>query len=1650
MALPKWQTPAGNLGVVPELEFYKFGVVAADDAGGQLAYSVISGTLPPGIQLISSVQNPTTGLWEGVLTGTPVSTTISDSNVPYTLPPDLNQTYTFTIRVVNLNDNKLSDRTFNLTITNVAPPIIIPKTNDITVRLNLVGNITANIGDTITQAISNSTAVMATDVINSSVITVTHANGEFTLGVGNLSLVSANTAIRPSLSDARCYPISSQSVSMASVRNLGVYFDGTPIVLQLQAIEFIPGAPVTWRLKNGTIPPGLTLSADGLISGYIYPIPATGLTGDPGWDDTPWDDLYTLTNGSTSTLGWDFSRGSITKGFNFSIEATDGVNSDLCIYQMLVVPKNSYTADGTDLTIDTTYINGGNLLTVATGPLHNPVILSTQADLLPERQNSWFSFHVNAVDIDGNALVYSIPQNNAGTFDEQVFIGESINYIADTPINGMLYTGVFPKTVVTYSASTLTLTGTPITANVGEYITQTISGANARITSNVTTSFTVTVINVNNSGFKMGVGNISIGGLTANTYPTSVTNNTPTVSFDYTAAQVIPGSRLQVLDSYVEPVSGQNTLFWYDAVAASNVTVQLSGNTIISGSVGNWLTQSQSGANLLISNISPTTGFIDIGGNLVSGTLTIQGNLVTAKPGDIITQASTGANAIVTATVISSIIIPVAFIQGTFSANILGYNPGNITLNGQSIGTSPTYPITIAYGNLDPVSVTVYAGDVISQASTGATANVITDVPAGTTIPVVFTGGTFATGVNAGNITINGNTSYTYPATVGTQVNVSGTYQNPSNTFIFNVNATAANVKVNGVNANAIPTSLISVGINENSSETQGTVGFDSGNFDQGVISLPGNLTIQANSGWMTGRLPIQSINQSSYNFQVFVRKVGAPEYVSSTYFTLDILGDLNNTINWLTPSNLGTIENGKISDLYVEAISSKGKTLYYSLSLNSNYNTPRAIPGYTLIGNSGPTFSPYTISVPGTTYPYTYSGGVQNRLPQGLMLTTNGLLSGRVSFELFSLDQGATTLDVNSRSGLATTFDNTYTFNITAADASRTVSAARSFTIRVLERNPYPYEDLYLKAFLNPYQRLEFQDVVRDPKVFPSSLIYRPEDPYYGVAKDLKSLFLAGLNPNLLSAYANAVATNHATKRITLGQVKSAVATVNGQYDVQDIATGQIIGTYQDGIGFIPTDFSLGYITADTYPAGSILTTEHVKYEVVYVEVLDPQMTAGGLGPADTQYPMISNPYYDLNGNAYTTAYPDAFTNMTNVVVNNLGYANKGALPDWMTSKQPDGRVLGFTRAVVLAYTKPGAGATVAYRFARAGYDLNQLDFTVDRYELADNYSANYDIVKNVLLIEANVTYGYSAGTIVGEFNSIGFIPNAKGTSLGYSANVNIPTTTTIDNTSIAGGFIVSRETTFDRYPPLKDLQTLVGSVDYAVNIPFDQINDRTVAEIVAHGGLDGITNFSDGQTLVFYNQQFTIPGERFPSYNDGWSVATAIWDTSQWDWDNNTPLILTDDQGWDGSTFVPGYREWLAGAVNIGTVARPIYNYTVPNKRIGIWTINIDSNNNVTLVFTQSINFNDTVFIRNGISHSGQRIYYDNTVIALDPNAIPGYSPISSSLQTVATTYDPINHLFTTFDSNGTKFFNYRDSYSIPEQGDKYIKFAKTGVFT
>lgn len=669
--------------------------------------------------------------------------------------------------------------------------------------------------------------------------------------------------------------------------------------------------------------------------------------------------------------------------------------------------------------------------------------------------------------------------------------------------------------------------------------------------------------------------------------------------------------------------------------------------------------------------------------------------------------------------------------------------------------------------------------------------------------------------------------------------------------------------------------------------------GFDTHGFDQENLSVPPGIAIDPTTGWLAGTIGGQVAAVQNYNFQVYAYETAFPTRASAPVtYTMTVLGDISNNITWTTAANLGIIDNGTVSEFSVSAVNHTGRALTYSLVSDSS------------------------------------------RLPQGLELQRSGLIVGRTTFDFFSLDHGTTTVD-EKISG----FDNSYSFTVQATTTDGTASSQQTFTILVNNYNLTPYENVYLKALTTVDQRNLFLSIVDNNDIFPGELIYRSTDPWFGRARDIRSLFLAGLAPTAVNTYLSAISTNTYNKRIDFSNIKTAQA--------------------------VDANFN-------------------VKYEVVYVE-LEDTATYNGNSPANSRYDTVIG----------KTVYPNSFKNMSSVVTAATGYANPGAMPEWMTSPQANKKTLGFTRAIVLAYTVPGASKLIAYRLQANGIAFNNINFIADRYDLDNALTANYDLV--------------------------------------------------------ADEFIPGLETTFDRIVRPGAITT---SVTYGVTgLAFDQINNQTVSAINALGGLDGITNFATGDTVIFLQQENYGPAA---GTNDGWTRNGSV--IPGWNEFVNSTKIPSTTSGFPanpilGQTFLFNnvYYQFTADYDRNGNLIDTVWK--VADLRANVWQISISNSNVVTLTpvlflrktgsgtnvnqITSSISANDRVQVNRGLKHSESIVYYNSVLVP--GNSVPAYTVIPTVLATSAAD--------TRFDNYGTRFINNRDVYAAPEVGDTWLKFPAIG---
>ena len=615
--------------------------------------------------------------------------------------------------------------------------------------------------------------------------------------------------------------------------------------------------------------------------------------------------------------------------------------------------------------------------------------------------------------------------------------------------------------------------------------------------------------------------------------------------------------------------------------------------------------------------------------------------------------------------------------------------------------------------------------------------------------------------------------------------------------------------------------------------------------------------------------------------------------------FTLTIVGAIDSEITWLSPANLGTLINGETSLLYVEAVNRGLRTLQYRLASGEFNSLPQGLellPTGEIAGRV--TFNTFAIDLGATTFDnkttnwdslYTFNvnayapdtqqilynvssinvvnggTGYSDSSPPTIVFstpvgasavtaiagnvtightdvisavtrsgnfstittsTTNNLVPGDIvvincSDSSFN-DSGAVVIGcsatqflyANSGADVAkkpATGTVKYGSGITAVEVSNAgagytseatititegfggegadlqavmqqtgtrdvVSVYKTFTIRVFREYNAPYQSLYVQAMPPENDRALVASLLSNQNIFIPDYIYRPTDPNFGLSTQVTYQHAFGLAPDALDIYTESLYLNHYWKNLVLGQVKTAVAR-----DAND----------------------------------------NIVYEVVYSQIVDNLVNADGQSVSKieaTAYP-INDP---ADGSSVlNVVYPNSLINMRDQVIDTVGQISTG-LPLWMTSKQDNGRVLGFTPAWVIAYVKPGRGAQVAYYLDQQfGVQLNRVDFKVDRYILDRSLSLNWN-------------------------------------------------TTTQDWTPQPS------LTTFDRFDTSG--YTFAGNVSLATNLAYSDVNERTIDYINDLGGLDGYINpgqpVYDGDTLIFVKQEEYNgpPGSSYSTTDQAW----------------------------------------------------------------------------------------------------------------------------------------------------------------------------------
>ena len=418
--------------------------------------------------------------------------------------------------------------------------------------------------------------------------------------------------------------------------------------------------------------------------------------------------------------------------------------------------------------------------------------------------------------------------------------------------------------------------------------------------------------------------------------------------------------------------------------------------------------------------------------------------------------------------------------------------------------------------------------------------------------------------------------------------------------------------------------------------------------------SLPPGLTLNSATGFIYGYVISEFDATYTFSIQAYIPSL-LGEYISYVNTYNVFVYGRNPSINvWVTPERVGTVQAGQPSELQMQATSNVVQNFVYTIE--------------------------------------------DGQLPPGLKLSETGLIIGRPAFSIF--ESGDTT--------------KIYQFTVSATGGEIAnpqggiyrVVLTQQFSILV--ENPYalPYNSLYIQAYPQAETQGIISGILSDGESMPSSLIYRFEDPNFGIADALTYLHATGINAANNQIYFNSMQENHYHRYLTVGPFKTAVAKN---------------------------------------------LDETIRYEVVYCEFIDNLVNNDGVSVGmEVGFPP--------NRGGVSVVYPNSLDNMRDRIYTDLGRVNK-RLPLWMRSRQSDGKILGFVPAWVVCYTQPNASGEIAYRLnQRWGEYLDLIDFELDRYELDNALTWNYTI---------NTTANVDAGQAIANTVSLGTWQNPVNSGL-------------------------------------------------------------------------------------------------------------------------------------------------------------------------------------------------------------------------------------------------------------------------------------------
>jgi len=432
-------------------------------------------------------------------------------------------------------------------------------------------------------------------------------------------------------------------------------------------------------------------------------------------------------------------------------------------------------------------------------------------------------------------------------------------------------------------------------------------------------------------------------------------------------------------------------------------------------------------------------------------------------------------------------------------------------------------------------------------------------------------------------------------------------------------------------------------------------------NSDSSASVIPTGMSLDTTNGVLFGKVPYQPAVTETYTFTVQVKRTDTntnETVFNQRQFILKIQGEVDSTITFTSPTLLGTLSPNQTSTLQVQA--------------------------QTLLTNADVRYS-----------------FVDGTLPPGLILAGGGELIGKINqFEttidakdgLLTIDLGNFGLNSFSLDNGTTTIDRIFRFTVQARDYYQQSAVEKEFQVAVRADTVTQYSNIFLQPLLPKSKRQYYYDFITDNNIFPERFLYRSNDPEFGTQNQIKMLLQHGIETLSIEKYVPALVRNFARKTFKFSNIKIATANDANNNVIYEVIYVELVDEFEKQNNSINKQVNISN-------ANKSITVDQNKFKASTNIITIDQLIQKFLYPNS-----VTNMQERLR-----EIIPQGDSTLINI--------NEEFLPLWMSSTQEiTGTALGYTKAVPIAYAKPGYAAEILENIQDNGFDFKNIEFEVDR----------------------------------------------------------------------------------------------------------------------------------------------------------------------------------------------------------------------------------------------------------------------------------------------------------------------------------------------